>query len=59
MRYVREYMGPAPRAADSARYARARKNTTNCEGGQKEDPWFDATSDLIVPSARRFAAELS
>ena len=30
------YKGSAPRAADAARHARARKNTTKCEGGRKK-----------------------
>ena len=32
------YKGSAPRAADAARYARARKTTTKCEGGRKKRP---------------------
>ena len=33
------YKGSAPRAADAARYARARKILTNkCEGGSKKRP---------------------
>ena len=32
---VHSYKGSAPRAADTARYARASKNTGKCEGGGK------------------------
>ena len=44
------YKGPAPRASNAARYARARKNTTKCEGGKTErrGQRFSASSDLIM-----------
>ena len=34
---VMNYKGSAPRAAGAARYARARKISSKCERGQKEE----------------------
>ena len=49
---VYTYKGFAPRAADAARYAGARKNTTKCEAGVKiRGPWFGAASDMMTPRA--------
>ena len=45
------YKGSVPRAAAAPRYARARNNTTHCEGGGKRRPCFRAASDLIMPRA--------
>ena len=42
------YKGSAPRAADAARYARARKNATKtCKGGRKRRPmiWCEQRID--------------
>ena len=45
------FIGSAPRAADAARFARAWKKSTKCEGGRKKRPMVGATSDLIMPRA--------
>ena len=44
------YKGSSPRAADAARYARARKITT-VKGAERRGPLLSATSDLIMPRA--------
>ena len=56
--YAHMYKSSAPRAADAARYARARKiSTTKCVGGRKKRPMIlSVTSDLIM--ARAACAEL-
>ena len=50
------YKRSAPRAADTARYACARKISTKCEGGREKRPMISATSDLIM--SRATCAEL-
>ena len=47
------YMGSAPRAADTARFARARKNATeiHSKGTERKSSWFGAASELIMPRA--------
>ena len=45
------YEGSAPRAADTARYPRARKVQHNVKGAKRRGPSFGATSNLRMPRA--------
>ena len=65
--YGRVYKGSAPRAADAARYARARQGRTQlktCKGGKKKRPtiWceqrFDKCQELLVQSKLPCCAQL-
>ena len=52
METVITYKGSAPRAADAARYARARKiQLIYVKGAERRGPRFSATCDLIMPRA--------
>ena len=52
------YKGSALWAADAARYAPARKNTTKCEGGRKKRPmiWCEQRFDNAKSYTRKLIA---